>query len=87
MTKITVISEVSAEEQAPLTAARTAEDTRIGKVAANQAALDTMARKARRLARGVDPMPSTVAGRDVLLKDMCEMLARMWFNERFGDND
>lgn len=66
---------------------RAAAAAQAAQVEANRATLDTMARKARRLAKGLDPMPTTVAGRDALLKDMCEMLARMWFNERFADND
>lgn len=71
--------------QAEMDAARAANDSRVAKVAANRDALDVMARKARRLARGVDVMPSTVAGRDALLKDLCEAFARQWFNESFGD--
>jgi hypothetical protein len=57
------------------------------KMAANRAALDASARKASRLARGLDPMPTTNAGRDILLKELCEAFARMWFNERFGEEE
>jgi hypothetical protein len=52
---------------------------------ANRAELDALAIQARDLARGTVPMPSTVAARDALLKKLCEAFARMWFNERFGD--
>lgn len=52
---------------------------------ANRGALDALAIQARDLARGTEPMPSTTAGRDALLKKLCEAFARMWFNERFGD--
>jgi hypothetical protein len=70
---------------ADLAGAQAAGNALNAKVAANRAELDALAIQARDLARGTVPMPSTVAARDALLKKLCEAFARMWFNERFGD--
>lgn len=51
--------------------------------AANRTELRRLARRFLRLARGMDAMPSTVAARDALLKDLCEYAAREFYDDKF----
>lgn len=75
-------SSAFATAQAPL---RTEAATSETKRKTNLARLELLARRAARLARGLDPMPSTAAGRDALMKELCECIARLWFSERTDD--
>ena len=70
---------------AQATATGTAAETQRAKIAANKAALNGLALQCKDFANGTTAMPGTLAGLTQLVKRLCEMNARLWHNETFGD--
>lgn len=80
-----IITVPGPELSADLAAVDAAATALRSKVNANKAALDALALQAKEIANGTTPVPATLAGQGALLKKVCEMLARIWYNETFGD--
>ena len=54
---------------------------------ANEDALRTLGRQLARFARDKQAMPSTNAGRDALLKGLCEAVSRLIYATQFDDTE
>jgi len=53
---------------------------------ASDAALEELTGKVRLLAQGKEPLPVTTEDRDTLLKELCEVVSRLWFEDRYDES-